>query len=196
MSRDAERLDTCENAAAYRVASLLQRGRTHDDPGAGSLREMTAQVERFLATAPLEPAVRMEPECMRPGSSGTEEVSTADEGPTVQLNVVAGVLEEVDGAVEWSGMSRLGGLVLPTAANQQELQRRKAEQAQAMLDLLSALSPTAPALNDSRGDPRTPALAPSSDDDDVAVMDADDMMEEDSSEDEAPARLRRIVEMD
>ncbi|KAG5466406.1 hypothetical protein LSCM4_01557 [Leishmania orientalis] len=196
MSRDTERLDTCENAAAYRVASLLQRGRTHDDPDAGSLRGMTAQVERFLATAPLEPAVRIEPECMRPGSNSTKEVSTADEGPTVQLNVVAGVLEEVDGAVEWSGMARLGGLVLPTAANQQELQRRKAEQAQAMLDLLSALSPTAPALSDSRGDPRTPALPPSSDDDDVAVMNVDDLMEEDSSEDEAPARLQRIVEMD
>ncbi|KAG5466947.1 hypothetical protein LSCM1_01125 [Leishmania martiniquensis] len=197
MSRDTARLDTSEGAAAHRLASLLQRRHTREDADAGPLRGMTAQIERFLATAPQVPAMRMEPEWMQPGSSGAEEVSSADEGLTVQLNVVAGVLEELDDASEGCAMSRLDGLVLPTAANQQELQRRKAEQAQAMLNLLSALSPSAPAFGECSGHGRSVPLSQSSDDDDgVAVMDMDDLMEEDSSEDEAPARLRRIVEMD
>ncbi|CBZ30915.1 conserved hypothetical protein [Leishmania mexicana MHOM/GT/2001/U1103] len=201
MSRATERLDACEGAAAYRVASLLQRPRTVEVAGAESLRGTTAQIEQFLAMASREPAVRIEPECMQSGSgdsSGAEELALADEGPTLQLSVVAGVLEEVDVAAEQRGISSVDGLVLPTAANQQELQRRKAEQAQAMLDLLSALSPSAPAPCGRRGASHTAAHVPSSDDSDdgVVVMDASDLMGEDSNEDDAPATPRRIVEMD
>ncbi|AYU83169.1 hypothetical protein, conserved [Leishmania donovani] len=204
MSRATERRDACEGAAAYRVASLLQRPRTVEGADVGSLRGTTAQIEQFLAMASREPAVRMEPECMQTGSgdsSGAEELSLVDEGPTLQLSVVAGVLEEVDVAAERSGILSLDGLVLPTAANQEELQRRKAEQAQAMLDLLSALSPSAPAPGGCRGASHAAAHVPSSgdgddSDDGVVVMDADDLIGEDSSEDDAPARRRRIVEMD
>ncbi|KAG5492784.1 hypothetical protein JKF63_01364 [Porcisia hertigi] len=202
MSRPTERLDACEDAIAHRVASLLQRPRAGESAETGSLRGMTAQVEQFLAMAPQVPPVRMEPEWMQPGggcSSGAEEQVPADEGLTVQLSVVAGVLEEFDGAAERRGMSCLGGLVLPTVENQEELQRRKAEQAQAMLDLFSALSPSAGALGDSNGAPRAathPRGSDEEDDDSVAVMDADDLMGEDSSEDDAPTRYPRVTEME
>ncbi|GET92884.1 hypothetical protein, conserved [Leishmania tarentolae] len=202
MSRATERLDGCEGIAAYRVASLLQPPRTVDGANVGSLRATTTQIEQFLSVASSEPAVRMEPECMQTSSGdnrGSEDLVPADEGPTVQLTVVAGVLEEVDVAADRHTMSSLDGIMLPTAANQQELQRRKAEQAQAMLDLLSALSPSAPASSNCRGASCAVEHVPSNEDDDdgVVVVDADDLMEEDSSEDDVPTERRRhIVEMD
>ncbi|CAJ1036843.1 hypothetical protein Q4I32_007576 [Leishmania shawi] len=201
MSRATERLEVCEGATAYRMASLLQRPRTDEVVDIGSLRGTTAQIEEFLAMASRVPAVRMEPDWMRLGSGGSsdaEELESVDEGPTAQLNVVAGVLEEVDGAAERPEVSCLDGLVLPTAANQQELQRHTVEQAQAMLNLLSALLPSTPVSDDCSAASRAAGHVPMSkedDDDSVAVMNADDLMGEDSSEDNAPACHRGIIEI-
>ncbi|KAK7201239.1 hypothetical protein NESM_000185500 [Novymonas esmeraldas] len=202
-----QRLDAHEDAAASRVASLLlQRPHTGDRRDADALRGMTAQVEAFLARAPGVPAVRMEPDCMELGGDSCEgrdgggSCSGAEEhaGPTVELSVVAGVLEEVDQTAEADAMAHVGGVLLPTAANQVELQRRRVQQAQAMLDLLSALSPSVPTRAEGVA---ASAAAPggdaedSDDDNSVAVMDADDLMGEDSSDEETPAPHRRVVEL-
>lgn len=221
MKRANERLDTAEHSTAYRVASLLQQPPSPNarDTDTHSLRSMTSQIEQFLSTAPHVPAVCMEPEWTACDSSEMNEEEEAYDAllrrsgqPVVQLNVVAGVLEESDPAGAPGHMASLNGVLLPTAGNQQELHRRKAEQAQAMLDLMSALAPSGfgngrssnsnvcgdaaaqPNANLSTRAVRHPSS--DSDDDEVAVMDADDLNDEDTSdEEEMPAQRRRVQEM-
>lgn len=223
MSRPTQRLDTTEDSTAYRVASLLRQSAQPStrDTDTHSLRHMTSQIEEFLSVAPQVPPVRMEPEWTSYGENEEEaqdDVLQRDGQPVVQLNVVAGVLEETDPVDERSGIAHLGGVLLPTAENQRELHRRKAAQAQAMLNLMSALSPSPegnPLGNEARGAVGGPASevkaepnsdlstrvlrhpsSASDDEDEVAVMDADDLNDEDTSdEEEMPARRYRIQEM-
>jgi hypothetical protein len=227
MSHPKQRLDTADDATAYRVASLLRRqphASTYNTD-TNSLRSMTAQIEEFLSMAPQVPPVRMEPEWATAGENeeGLAMVQRADGQPVIQLNVVAGVLEETQSAsLNGGGMSSLNGVLLPTAENQQELHRREVEQAQAMLNLMSALAPTredgvSPCVEQRKGvSPPNPAAQVDShlptralpratflssndddddDDDEVAVMDADDLNDEDTSDDEVSAQRRRIQEM-
>ncbi|KAL7701946.1 hypothetical protein NQL31_000243 [Lotmaria passim] len=217
MSRPNQRLDTDDDATAYRVARLLRQS-THPnvcDVSTNSLRSMTSQIEQFLSAAPKVPAVRMEPEWTAVAAGGHHdeedseaEVQERDGQPVVvQLNVVAGVLqaekEESDVASGGGGMSCLDGILLPTAENQQELHRRKVRQAQAMLNLMSALSvhTEADGLGVGQASPHGStrllqhSSSSNSDDDEVAVMDADDLNDEDTSDEELPAKRQRITEM-
>lgn len=218
MSRPNQRLNASDNPVAYRVASLLRQpvpsASASHDTDTHSLRSMTSQIEHFLSMAPQVPPVRMEPEWTAcDHSEENEEAYDAllQRGgqPVVQLNVVAGVLEEVDPAATEAHLSSMNGVLLPTAGNQQVLHRHKAEQAQAMLDLMSALAPSTMAkpvvveeggaatqghANLSTRVQRHPSS--DSDDDEVAVMDADDLNDEDTSdEEEMPAQRRRVQEL-
>ncbi|KPA86427.1 hypothetical protein ABB37_00597 [Leptomonas pyrrhocoris] len=205
---------------AYHVASLLRQPSHSNtrDIDTHSLRSMTSQIEQFLFMAPQVPAVRMEPAWTASGDNDEGERGAPERGgqPVVELNVVAGVLEACDAAALNGGMTTLTGVLLPTAENQRELHRRKVEQAQAMLNLISALTPSPEAAHSSYGASResgpssqeaaqvSPNLSTrvlrhfsssDSDDGEVAVMDADDLNDEDTSDDDMPAQRRRIQEM-
>ncbi|KPI85362.1 hypothetical protein ABL78_5586 [Leptomonas seymouri] len=220
MSRPSQRLDTAEDATAYHVASLLrqQPQSNTSDTDTHSLRSMTSQIAQFLSVAPQVPAIRMEPEWATSGDNEEEDLDgqQRDGQPVVQLNVVAGVLEEIDPTLLNDGMVSLNGVLLPTAENQQELHRRKVEQAQAMLNLMGALAPSHETARSSNGTTKgsghstegaaqaSPnmstcvtqrSFSSNSDGDEVVVMDADDMNDEDTSDDDMPAQRRRIQEM-
>lgn len=208
-----------QNASAYRVAHLLQRGTasTHRELDASSLRQLTAEVATFLEAAPQVPPVYMEDGAFTSraeesnGPSPRQCEPALGELPEVELSVVAGVFEERP-PIDAGSTDKEGGVLLPTEANKNELHKRKGEEAQALLNLLSALTPSGASSllppEAAAGKPLVQEVTPNDDthetgggdrgddDDDssVVLMDADDLDNEETSDDEAPAQRRRVVE--
>lgn len=179
-----------KQAAAYRVAHLLQRdSRNSADLDTSALRRLTAQIGSFLEVAPQVPPVYME----GGQTSGAHDASAQE----VELSVVAGVFEEKAPLGDSRGQ---GGLLMPTEATRAELHARRVEEAQALLNLMSALAPSSTiaangAAMEERHNCHDPCDVESDDaESEVAVMDADDLANEETSDDEMPAQRRRVIE--
>lgn len=207
-----------DGQTAYRIASLM---REPDSPirstDTSSLRRLTRDIEGFLEFAPHVPPVVMETEAVEPQRAGRvkDEEYGDSECPVVELNVVAGVLEEKSRTGD--NVNCVQDVLLPTARTTAELDRRRADEAQAMLNLLGALSGRRTGLQTSSSPTSTSAMhgrlaqtglltrtevgdgdEKEEEEDGVVVMDADDLANEDSSEDEEcthPPRRRRVVEL-
>lgn len=195
------------NASALRVAHLLQQhGRSTGDVDASSLRRLTAEVDSFLQVAPQVPPVLMEAPLSEGGDAPGRSLPCS--APEVELNVVAGVFEEKPpvGGAHWGPG---GSLLLPTEATKEELLARKVEEAQALLNLMSALTPSSAlgSTNATTSASTAPRIQPSGsenaggeqgaeedDESGVVIMDADDLEDEDTSEDDMPIQRRRVLE--
>ncbi|EAN77096.1 hypothetical protein, conserved [Trypanosoma brucei brucei TREU927] len=133
--------------SAFRVASLLQSRHRRGicDEGESTLAKLTQGVEMFLQHAADVPPVMLE-KLSEVGDADTstngcserhDDVDESMDEAEVHLSVVAGVLEPREMPKNVSTMS---GLLLPTADNRKALERQKVEEAQAMLNLLAALT--------------------------------------------------------
>ncbi|KEG15043.1 hypothetical protein DQ04_00211260 [Trypanosoma grayi] len=176
------------STSAQHVASLL-RQRSSYSSGAGekdTLVKLTRDVELFLRHAADVPPVVME--TPQGGMSPSSGECNTDSTVEVQLNVVAGVLEPREMT---DGVAALDGVLLPTAENRAALDRQRLTEAQAMLNLASALTATKEA-GQRRGDTRSAdgGEKEGGDDDDdddyesVAVFDAADLENDTSSDDD------------
>lgn len=178
-------------SAAHRVASLFNRNpETTEDDGCNSLRSITAQIKSFLAMAPEVPAIPMEPTATPCPVDINGTVAVAGSSPYVELNVVAGIFEE---QAPIAAGSSVDGLLLPSTETEREMRRRQAEEAQAMLNLMSALTPS----STGGGDALRPAAAlhipEVSSDDEVMIIAAEEMSS--SEDDDLPVQRCRVVEM-
>ncbi|RNF20264.1 uncharacterized protein Tco025E_03864 [Trypanosoma conorhini] len=184
------------SASAYHVANLLRQDKNGvgSEVGRNTLAKLTRDVEAFLARAVDVPPVVME-------TSHEESEAGSME---VQLSVVAGVLEPREPA---NNATAVDGVLLPTAKNHATVDRQRVREAQAMLNLLSALSTSggAPAVSVA-AKPHPQAAVEGeemdgveSDDESIAVFDADELAKDtSSSEDESDAQRRpppRILEL-
>lgn len=188
------------NAAAYSVARLLRESECQQRTGSGdgsitSLAQLTQQIDAFLADAPNAPA----PLCVEEVTATTPEdrAHRRDEDTDyVEMNVVAGVLEPKS-KVTCATMNG-STLLLPSEANKQQLQQQRVDEAQALLNLMGALGCSGVGAQRQMVAPvGTGNVAREEDDSDssVAVMDADDLLDEDSSDDEPLPQRRRVEEI-
>ncbi|ESS71205.1 hypothetical protein TCDM_14151 [Trypanosoma cruzi Dm28c] len=168
------------STSAYRVASLLRQenNKLCSDKEKNTLARLTRDVEAFLDHAADVPPVAME--------------TPYDDGETdlmeVHLSVVAGVLEPCEPA---SDVTAVDGVFMPTAKNHVAMDRKRVREAQAMLNLLGALStdcnmPTASVAATTRcrlslGSGEKADFE--SDDESIAVFDADELENDTSSSD-------------
>ncbi|ESL08930.1 hypothetical protein TRSC58_03358 [Trypanosoma rangeli SC58] len=176
------------STSAYHVASLLRQDKksVDSDVGKNTLAKLTQDVEAFLSRAADVPPVVME-------TSHEDSDAGAME---VQLNVVAGVLEPREPANDGTTVD---GLLLPTAKNQATFDRQRVREAQAMLNLLGALSTNGSAPAASVIATPHPQVAVEGEEMDsvesdvsVAVFDAYELENDtSSSEDEGYAQERR-----
>ncbi|ORC92098.1 uncharacterized protein TM35_000043120 [Trypanosoma theileri] len=193
---------------AYRVASLLRQGNSSDFDGEKStLAKLTRDVETFLSHASNVPPVVLE----TPNGGDNNDAKSTIEEPAameVHLNVVAGVLEPREPT---SDVSRVDGLLLPTTTNHETLDRQHVREAQALLNLMGALSPTTVMGNLSQVASTTTTTTASwqgemnvtgtdEDTDSVAVYDAEDLNDDTSTSYSDESRTNdqgstRIVEL-
>lgn len=167
-------------SSAY-VARLLRQPVSND---VDSIHSVTDRVSHFLEAAKMAPPVVMEQDASQP--SGADGGSTHD----VELTVIAGVLEEKEKQ----------GVLLPGESASESFAAQQRREAEALLNLLSALTPSsgAQAAQLANENQMVKELhlngKQESSDDDVCIMNAEDLSSDTDSDDHCTQR-RRISEL-
>ncbi|CAD2216668.1 hypothetical protein AGDE_07244 [Angomonas deanei] len=172
-----------ENERAYKIQKLLRQNelssmQDRELDNASSLARVKHDIDQFLRSAQTTPATCVEVPVDHRSADG-------EEGTFIEMNIVAGVLEEKENLKRGED-----NLLLPTEETKEELHRRRVEEAEAFMRLMTALDPQA-----AGGANKKLVEECASSGSSVVVMDADDLCDEDSSEDERKKPRRRIEEM-
>lgn len=205
----SQRGQLCEEADhKVRGVMRLMRGLgSQDDDGAG-LRALQERIDQFFVQAAAAPSPvcletstddHLEAECDHPMAAASASSSENE----VHLAVVAGVLEPRP----LMPLSRVEGVVLPTAENTKQLDFQRMQQSHAMLNLFSALMHPPSAADPVRHTTRGAAAAATveqHDDDGVASSSSSECvyMNASSCDDEsdhdndsaAPVPKKRLIE--